>query len=49
MEKKINVFVVAFPSMEDVVNKIKDAIEDVFEKPKAKCCDYDEDDDFLDE
>lgn len=45
MEKKINVFVVAFPSMEDVVNKIKDAIEDVFEKPKAKCCDYDEDDD----
>lgn len=49
MEKKINVFVVAFPSMEDVVNKIKDAIEDVFEKPKAKCCDYDEDDDDVQE
>ena len=49
MEKKINVFVVAFPSMEDVVNKIKDAIEDVFEKPKAKCCDYDDEEDDVPE
>lgn len=50
MEKKINVFVIAFPSVEDVIEKIKTTIEDAFEKPKAKkpcfCCDDDEDEDF---
>jgi hypothetical protein len=47
MEKKINVFVLAFPSVDDVIDKVKNAIEDAFEKPKVKkpcfCCDEDED------
>ena len=47
MEKKINVFVVAFPSMDDVISKIKDAVEDAFEKPKTVArhfCHEDEED-----
>ena len=50
MEKKINVFVVALPTMDCVVEKIKNAIEDVFEKPKVRkpcfCCDEKDDEDF---
>lgn len=38
--EKINVFIVAFPTFDSVVEKIKDAIEEKFEKPKCKksCC-----------
>lgn len=47
--EKINVFVFALPSFDSVVDKIKDAIEDAFEKPKASkphfCC-RDEEEDF---
>jgi hypothetical protein len=50
--EKINVFVVALPTFDSVVEKIKDAIEDAFEKPKFKkscfCCD-DFEDDFEDD
>ena len=49
--EKINVFVVALPTFDSVVEKIKDAIEDAFDKPKFKkpcfCCD--DDDDFEDD
>lgn len=45
--EKINVFIVALPTFDSVVEKIKDAIEEKFEKPKFNkpcfCCD-DEDD-----
>lgn len=38
--EKLNVFIVAFPTFDSVVEKIKDAIEEKFEKPKCKksCC-----------
>ena len=40
--EKINVFIVAFPTFDSVVDRIKDAIEEKFEKPKTKkpsfCC-----------
>lgn len=38
MEAKINVFIVALPTFDSVVNKIKDAVEDAFdfEVPKLK-------------
>ena len=46
--EKVNVFVIALPTMTSVVDKIKDAIEDVFEKPKVSrpcfCCEEDEED-----
>ena len=50
--EKINVFIVALPTFESVVEKIKDAIEEKFEKPKCKkhcfCCDdFDEDEEDL--
>ena len=32
--EKINVFIVALPTFDSVVDKIKDAIEDAFEEPK---------------
>jgi hypothetical protein len=32
--EKINLFIVAFPTFDSVVDKIKDAIEDAFEEPK---------------
>ena len=45
--EKINVFIVALPTFDSVVEKIKDAIEEKFEKPNFNkpcfCCD-DEDD-----
>ena len=45
--EKINVFIVALPTFDSVVGKIKDAIEEKFEKPKPKkpffCCDEEED------
>ena len=48
--EKINVFVIALPTFDSVVEKIKDAIEEKFEKPTPKkpcfCCDEDEDEDF---
>ena len=48
--EKINVFVIALPTFDSVVEKIKDAIEEKFEKPLPKkpcfCCDEDEDEDF---
>ena len=48
--EKINVFVIALPTFDSVVEKIKDAIEEKFEKPMPKkpcfCCDEDEDEDF---
>jgi len=34
--EKINVFIVALPTFESVVERIKDAIEEKFEKPKCK-------------
>jgi hypothetical protein len=34
--EKINVFIVAFPTFDSVVDRIKDAIEEKFEKPKFK-------------
>lgn len=34
--EKINVFVIALPTFDSVVDKIKDAIEEKFEKPKLK-------------
>lgn len=43
MEAKINVFIVALPTFDSVVNKIKDAVEDAFdfEVPKLKKpCDF---------
>ena len=47
--EKINVFIVALPTFDSVIEKIKDAIEEKFEKPKFKvpnfCWDNDEDDD----
>lgn len=52
--EKINVFIVALPTFDSVVEKIKDAIEEKFEKPKCKkpCFfhddDFDEDDDVED-
>lgn len=48
MEKKINVFVLALPTFDDVVEKIKDAIEEAFDKPNTNrcfCCDDEDDDD----
>jgi hypothetical protein len=50
--EKINVFIVALPTFDSVVGKIKDAIEEKFEKPKCKkprfCCDdFDEDEEDL--
>jgi hypothetical protein len=50
--EKINVFIVALPTFESVVEKIKDAIEEKFEKPKCKkprfCCDdFEEDEEDL--
>lgn len=48
--KKVNVFIVALPTFDEVVEKIKDAVEDVFEKPSKKCfCCDDEDDDWDDD
>jgi hypothetical protein len=49
--EKINVFVVALPTFDSVVEKIKDAIEDTFEKPKFQkpCFCSNDDDDFEDE
>lgn len=49
--EKVNVFIVALPTFDGVVEKIKDAIEDRFDMPKFKkpcfCCDdEDEDDEF---
>lgn len=40
--EKINVFIVAFPTFDSVVEKIKDAIEEKFEKPKCNksCCSH---------
>lgn len=48
--EKINVFIVALPTFDDVVEKIKNAVEDTFNVPKFKkpcfCCDNEDEDDF---